>query len=154
MHIVISVGHQKALALIPVECVPYDNHMFRDALNSVAQRLEGLVKKRCASFTFTTLGANISRVDPNDANYIGAETINVIADVVAYAEVLHHDCIAFDLVHSIETFTGNLLATMERNCADEHSLGVHRVVLQERDRLQDVVSHIEHHGIKKPEIFW
>lgn len=154
MHIILSVGHQEVLAALPANLVDPDNFTLRNSLANLSQRLEALVKKRSAQFDFTIMGVKLQNVPADPSSCIVAATINAIVDVVDYAQVLGHDCVRFAMVHDLEAYVRNTFNNVEGMCKEVVSLGVHRVLLKERARLNDLLTDITRYGVEKPEVFW
>lgn len=158
MHIVLTVGHQNVLAVIPANLIDLDNFTLRNSLMNLSQRLEAVLKRRSMQFEYTVMGSAIHPItaeenDPQTKSI--ASVVNTIADVIDYARAMGHDVVRFSSVPDIENTVRTLWHLSRQECAEECNVGVHRLRTRERTRLEEMLDSIqERRGITQPEIFW
>lgn len=151
MHIVLNVGHQHMLAIIPAHQINLADETVRDSLSCVAKRLEALLQRRSLQFDCTVLGVHIERMEPSSES---AAVVNTISDVINYAKELEHDVVRFVAMPDIEGTARSHLTLCALDAGEECSIGVHRVREQEKGRINDMLTDIQMRGVHKPEIFW
>lgn len=155
-HIVLKVGHQAALAIIPINKIIIADLSL--ALIGPIRRLHMMVKGGAQHFDMTLLGHKIDKdkAETEDAKNV----VDVISKVLAYAEFLGHDHVS---VNAVENLMGYVEAcerrlasqynTMTANMAQGILSSIHEAYEAEQERLQIVKKFIVG-GITEPEIFW
>lgn len=155
MFITISVGHQTALAVIPVSAV--DVELLRDSLPDLVQRLRHLVKGRVQQFDYTLLGSkfNIDDTLPQTSR----EVANMVSYSVRYAEFIGHDHIRFTFVERLWDYLNtqqNELTRRYNRDADIGGaplIGVYNAAAKENERL-DELKRRALDGIESPFMHW
>lgn len=155
-HIVLKVGHQAALAIIPINKIIIADLSL--ALIGPIRRLHMMVKGGAQHFDMTLLGHKIDadKAETEDARKV----VEVISKVLAYAEFLGHDHVG---VYAVENLMGYVEAT-ERRLASQYNTitanmsqgilsSIHDAYETEHARLQVVKAFVVG-GITEPEIFW
>lgn len=150
MHIVISVGHKTALAIIPVSALQIDESV-RASINGVSMRLEAMLKGRVEEFDYSFYGHKME-VQPVDLPY--AQAVNTIIDVVQYARYIQHDHVRFELTENLEAYLKGAHQRVLNLSTDVMSIGIHREVQREWQRLESLLVTYKTSGINKPEIEW
>lgn len=155
-HIVLKVGHQTALAIIPMDKIIISDLSL--ALIGPIRRLHMMVKGGAQHFDMTLLGHKIDadKAETEDAKNV----VTTISDVLAYADFLGHDHVG---VYAIENLMGYVEA-VERRLAAQYNLAtkgfekgtantIHDLYEAEYARLQIVKDAIVG-GITEPASFW
>lgn len=160
MHIVLNVGHQHMLAVIPAHQINLKDDTTRRFLASLSQRLEALQKQQSSQFSFTVMGTRIPRMVPigmggvSDAMKHEALAVNIIGEVIEYAQELEHDVVQFQLVPDIVSTAESLLALCTENANAKCNVGIHRLRTREQSRLEEVVHNVKKFGVHFAETFW
>jgi hypothetical protein len=161
MFIGISVGHQKVLGVIPVDCVRIDS--LRDQVPDLVQRLNHLVKGRVPQFDYTIMGSKIAGpyiIEEGDF-HITAQVVETIRATVRWAQFTNHDHISFcmipDLWETLDRFEKEMDAkvSMDRRL-DAQQLplqGIDLAYIQELARLNRLKDKARV-GISHPGIQW
>jgi hypothetical protein len=161
MYIAVSVGHQKALGVIPVECVNVDS--LRDQIPDLVQRLNHLVKGRVQQFDYTIMGSKIAGpcIGEDGEMSITVQVVETIRAAVRWAQFTNHDhisiCVVPDLWEALDRFEKELdskVSLDRRHDAQQLPLpGVDYVYIQELARLGRLKDKARV-GISHPGIQW
>ncbi|MFA7287130.1 MAG: hypothetical protein WC052_05710 [Patescibacteria group bacterium] len=155
-HIALKVGHQSALAIIPMDKVIIADLSL--ALIGPIRRLHLMVKGGAQHFDMTILG---HKIDATKAETPDAQNVtDVIARVLDYAEFLGHDHVGVyaidNLMGYVEAQEKRLNISYNRICSDvDRNTGpaAHKAYVDEHERLQTVKAFVVS-GITEPAIFW
>lgn len=155
-HIVLKVGHQTALAIIPMDKIIISDLSL--ALIGPIRRLHMMVKGGAQHFDMTLLGHKIDadKAETEDAKNV----VTTISRVLAYADFLGHDHVGVYAVDNLMCYVEAVerrLASQYNNVTANLAQGVlssiHDAYETEHARLQVVKSFIVG-GVTEPEIFW
>lgn len=155
-HIVLKVGHQAALAIIPINKIIIADLSL--ALIGPIRRLHMMVKGGAQHFDMTLLGHKIDadKAETDDARNV----VNTISKVLAYAEFIGHDHVSVNAVdnlmgyvEAVERRLASHYNTVTANFAQGILSSIHDAYEAEHARLQTVKAFIVG-GVTEPEIFW
>lgn len=136
MFIGISVGHQKALCVIPVSCVNIEE--LRDLVPDLIQRLNHMVKGRTPNFDYTIMGSKIDvmllaqRHEEFTASVVLARVIHA---AVRYAQFTNHDHVSFCLIENLWETLDRYQSDMDGKASADRRQDPHLIPLQGIDAL-------------------
>ena len=130
MFVIVSVGHQKALCVIPVSLVKIDD--LRGMLPDLIQRLSHMVKGRVTQFDYTIMGSKIDipqSITPH-GDFTGsvgvAETIHA---AVRYAQFIAQDHISFRVVENLMTILNLYQYDLDQKVSADRRQDTNRIPL-------------------------
>lgn len=153
MHVIISVGHKYALAVIPTALV-HNRETVNAALPGLSMRLNMMAKGRVENFDYPFFGHKIERL-PEGAE--GAEVVDTILTVIEHAQFLEHQHISFTHTSDLVCYVTSAHAAICSHLERYRQSGIHNGTLvdmsREEERLFTLKENVKM-GIDHPVMIW